>query len=182
MKTTPSSILSGLVNDVATPYLILEMEFASGTIRLTNLGFNVTVGGLLYLADGGLTELSPPQLSSVLDREVYRIKLVDFANEYKSTFENNALGTPVTVSLGLEGNYTDLDIVYKGRIDATSIETNPEEGTKEAIIECSSPFGALDRTTDRRTDRKTQKQIDSTDTCFDNIYANADEIALRWGK
>ena len=182
MKNTPASIITGLTSDVADPYLLLDMEFTGDTIRLTTLPYNVTVNGNTYVSDGGLTQLAPPQLSSVLDREVYRIKLVDFDNSYKSKFESGAFGTPVTVRLGLEGNTTDLDTLYKGRIDATYIETNPAEGTKEAIIECSSPFGALDRTTDRRTDKSTQQQISSSDTCFNNIYNSAEEIEIKWGK
>jgi len=182
MKNTPASIVSGLVNDLAEPYLILDLEFSSGTVRLTNLPYNVSVGGNTYVSDGGLTQFSPPQLTSSIDRETYRIKLTDYQNFYKDEFETNAVGTPVTVKLGIVGNTTDFDILYKGRIDATFIETNPAEGSKNAILECSSPFGALDRTADRRTDKNTQRLIDSTDSCFDRIYNNENTIQLRWGK
>jgi len=182
MKNTPASITSALGQDVLRPYLILDMEFTTGTVRLTNLAYDITVDSNVYLSDGGLTEFSPPQLTSVLDREVYRIKLVDHGNTYKNYFESGVLGTPVTVRLGIEGNLTDFDILYKGRIDATFIETESSEYTKHAIIECSSPFGALDRTTDRRTEKNTQRQINSSDSAFDRIYNSADEITLKWGK
>ena len=182
MKNTPVSIVTGLVEDVAKPYLILEMGFTSGTIRLTNLAYNITVDGEEYLSDGGLTEFSPPQLSTVLDREVYKIKLLDHGNFYKGLFESGVTGTPVTVKLGIQGNYEDLDFIYKGVIDATYIEVNASEGIKEAIIECSSPFGTLDRTTDRRTDKNTQRNLDPTDSCFDKIYNKVESTELRWGK
>ena len=182
MKNTPSSITTALVQDLAQPYLILDMEFTSGTIRLTNLAYDIQVGGNTYVADGGLTELEPPKLTSILDREVYRIKLVDFNNEFKGYFDNQALGTPVTVRLGIEGNTTDLDTVYKGRIDGVSIETNPAEGTKDATIECASPFAALDRTNNRMTDKNYQKNISATDTSMDEVYAAAKETEVKWGK
>jgi len=182
MKNTPASIKTALVADLAIPYLILQMEFAGGTVRLTNLPYDIVVGGNSYLADGGLTQLEPPKLTSVLDREVYKIKLVDFDDTYKGLFDNNALGTLVTVSLGIEGNLTDLDTLYKGRIDGMTIETNPAEGTKDAIIECASPFAALDRTNDRQTDSNTQRNIDSTDTSMDLVYAAAKTVEIKWGK
>ena len=182
MKNTPNSIKTALVADLSIPYLILQMEFASGTVRLTNLPYNISVGGNTYLADGGLTQMEPPKLTSILDREVYKIKLVDFDDTYKTYFDQGALGTVVTVSLGIEGNTTDLDILYKGRIDGMSIETNPEEGTKSATIECASPFAALERTNDRQTDKDTQRNIDSTDSCFDRVYSAAKKVELKWGK
>jgi len=182
MKSTPTSILTGLAADVAEPYLILDMEFAAFHVRLTNLPFDVSVGGNTYVSDGGLTKFSPPQLTNVADKETYRIELVDFNNEFKSYFDNSAIGTDVTVRLGITGNYTDLDTVYKGRIDATQITMSPSDGTKDAIIECSSPFGALDRTNERLSDDQTQKGINATDTCFENIYKNIESIQVRWGK
>lgn len=182
MKNTPASITTALVNDLAQPYLILDMEFTGGTVRLTNLPYDIQVGGNTYVADGGLTDLEPPQLTSILDREVYRIKLVDFNNEYKSHFDNNALGTPATVRLGILGNTTDFDTVYKGRIDGVSIETNPAEGTKSATIECSSPFAALDRTNSRMTDKNHQRNINPDDSSMDYVYAAAKEVEIKWGK
>jgi hypothetical protein len=182
MKNTPASIMTAITSDVCDPFLLLDMEFASGTIRLTNLPYNVVVGPDTYISDGGLVEFSPPQLTSNVNRETYRIKITDYQNTYKDEFEANAVGTPVTVRLGVNDDTANLDIVYKGRIDATRIETNPSEGSKDAIIDCSSPFGALDRTTDRRTDKDTQRQIDATDTCFDRILFEVSNIELRWGK
>lgn len=182
MKNTPSSITTALVSGLAEPFLILDMEFTSGTVRLTNLPYDIQVGGNTYIADGGLTELDPPQLTSVLDREVYRIKLVDFNDEYKSHFDAGALGTPVTVRLGIQGNTTDLDTVYKGRIDGVSIETNPAEGKKDAIIECASPFAALDRTNNRMTDKNYQRNRDASDSSMDSVYSAAKEVEIKWGK
>jgi hypothetical protein len=182
MKNTPTSITTALVSDLAQPYLILDMEFTSGTVRLTNLPYDIVVGGNTYIADGGLTELEPPQLTSILDREVYRIKLVDFNNIYKAHFDNSALGTPATVRLGITGNTTEFDVVYKGRIDGVSIQTNPKEGTKDAIIECSSPFAALDRTNSRMTDKNHQRNINPNDSSMDYVYSAAKEVELKWGK
>lgn len=182
MKNTPSSITTALIQGLAEPFLILEMEFTSGTVRLTNLPYNIQIGGETYLADGGLTNLDPPQLTSILDREVYRIRLVDFSNEYKTFFDNGALGTPVVVKLGIAGNTSDLDIVYKGRIDGVSIETNPSEGQKIATIECSSPFAALERTNNRMTDSTYQRSINSQDSSMDLVYAASKEVEVKWGK
>ena len=182
MKNTPSSIITALSSSVLEPYLILDMEFSDGTVSLTNLPYDVVVDSVTYTSDGGLTELAPPQLTNVADREIYKIRLIDFNDEYKTYFDGNVIGTDVTVKLGITGNTTDLDVLYKGRIDSVSIQTDVSEGTKEAVIECSSPFGALDRTNERLSDHQTQTGIDSSDTCFKNIYKNTDSIQIRWGK
>jgi hypothetical protein len=182
MKSTPVSITSVLEGYVSTPYLIVDLMFTGNPVYLTNTAYDITVNGNDYVSDGGLSKLAPPQLTNIADREVYRIELIDFSNEYKAFFDSGAIGTDVTVRLGIEDNYTDLDIIYKGRINALQITTRPEEGAKVATVECSSPFGALDRTSERLTNDQTQKLISSTDFSFSNIYQNNQQVALGWGK
>jgi len=183
MKNTPAAITTALVSAISEPYLILDMEFSSNNIvRLTSLPYDVSVGGNTYISDGGLTQFEPPKLTSVLDKETYRIKLTDHSNIYKGYFDSNALGTPVTVRLGIEGNTTDFDIIYKGRIDGVSIEVDPSESIKIAVIECGSPFAALERTNERRTDHNTQTLIDQYDISMSEVYANSTEIEVKWGK
>lgn len=182
MKSTPTALFNAIQQTVTTPYLLVEIDFGGAdTIRATTLPYDLEVDSETYYSDGGLVELSPPQLSNVMDREVYRLKIADLNADYRELFEAHAYGTPITVKLGIEGQ-SQHDVLYKGIIDATFLEINNFEGTMVASIEASSPFGALDRNQDRRTDRKTQRNIDENDSSMDNVYVNADEIALGWGR
>lgn len=183
MKNTPASILTGLLDPTAEPFLLLKIEPVNdANITLTNLGHDITYNLESYLSDGGLTKLSPPQLTNVADREIYKIELIDFDFSYQTLFNNGLVGAYVTVWLGVNADVSALDIVYKGRVSGLSITSNSEEGTRNAIIECGSPFAALDRTNSRLTDSFYQKAIDPTDTCFNNIFKNTDQIQIRWGK
>ena len=194
MKNTPQSFLTKLTETVLNPVLLIDMELAGQNIRLTT--FSTTLPILdtessityNYVSDGGLLTFSPPELSHIFDREVYKIKLADLSNEYRTLFEANPFGGNITIYMGLvdgsalPGSYDDLDKLYEGIVDATFVEVDYNSGSIEATIEASTPFGSLDKTKDRQTDKQTQRNIDSTDSCFDSIYTNSEEIALRWGK
>ena len=189
MKNTPQSFLNVLGQGVLNPFLLFDMTIANQTIRLTSYSSDITIDSNTYVSDGGLLTFSPPELSHIFDREVYKIKLSDLSNEYRTLFEANPFGGNIQIHLGLidqnntfPSSYSDLDKLYEGIVDATFVEVNYDSGTIDATIEASTPFGSLDKTKDRQTDKQTQRNINSSDSCFDSIYTNSDEISIRWGK
>ena len=144
----------------------------------------MAIGGQTYVSDGGLSDYSPPQVTSVVDREVYRIILIDHANSFKNLWDatGHQTGTRVRVRLGVEGNLTAFDTVYQGRIDGVQYEINFGEDRKRCTVECSSPFADLELVELRMTTKDHQIPISSTDTCFDEVAIDKTDVTLQWGK
>ena len=186
MKNLPSSITTAIAGEHFTTFVLVDMEFPAaqgGTIRLTSLPYDVTVGGNTYTSDGGLEEYSPPGISTVVDREVYRIRIVDNQNVFYQRWNSGiVVGTPVTVRLGVNDNTTDLDIIYKGRIDGVEQDIDFGDNQKTSIIECSGPFADLSLVNIRMTTEDFQKAIDSTDECFDQVGVKVDSAERLWGR
>lgn len=191
MKNTPARITNIFESgDDFDTFVLVDLGFTP-PIRLTSLPHNVTVAGELYLSDGGLTDYSPPQLTTVLDREVYRITLLDHSDEFRALFDAGAIGIPITVRLGIDAatdpfDGTGLDIVYRGRIDGAQINADFQGEQKAIVIEGSSPFADLDLVNDRQTSREEQRNIATaaglTDTSMDEVYSASKEVTIGWGK
>ena len=159
-------------------------KWAKVTTQLTSLPHDVVVSGQTYASDGGLTDYSPPQITSVVDREVYRITLLDHANFFKSLWDatGHQTGTRVRVRFGIPGNLSDFDTIYQGRIDGVQYDINFGEQLKRCTIECSSPFADLELVNLRMTTKDHQNPISNGDTCFDEVATDNTDISLRWGK
>jgi len=140
-----------------------------------------------YIADGGLFEFEPPNFSSVLDREAYKVVITDISDQFAAHFKSGVIGSPIKVRAGIIDPSTDQpltateDIIslYSGFIDGPSIENNWD--TKLALIEGTSPMADLDQINVRMVSKDGMDQLDSLDTSFDSLYEDS-EINLKWGK
>ena len=187
MKNLPTTISNALASGSFTTFVLVDLNFSSNPLHLTSLPYGVTVGGTAYTSDGGLEEYSPPSISTVVDREAYRIRIVDNTNALKTRWDTSAgagqiIGTPVTVRLGVNDNTTDLDIIYQGRIDGVEQDIDFGDNQKTSIIECSSPFADLSLVSTRLTTPEFQHAINSADTCFNDVGVKIDAAERRWGK
>ena len=165
------------------------------------------VGYPAYSRNNGLSEYSPPQLTTVLDREVYRLQFTDLSDKFlQDVTIRNSIGGELTVRMGVNPVYSDLDIettyngvtqpkffndldiLYKGRIDGLSVTTDFGSGSKELVMEGSSPFADLDLTIDRETSKRSQdnEKLSPTDTlidtCYNELYDSVKGVEVRWGK
>jgi hypothetical protein len=198
MKTYSPNIKQLLELDNLSPYFLVTLELSTGTIYHTNTPMDVNIIGLgSFSSDNSLLAIEAPRLSSVVDRETYKITYSDNNFAFKALFESGIVGTPVTVYIGfynssevvinnvLPGNplnnIEDLVIAYKGFIDSHG-HTTDVESEVTAVIECSSPMASLDLTKPFYTSRDSMRQINPTDTSFDDVYSGSKAINLLWGK
>ena len=187
MKNLPTTISNALESNSFTTFVLVDINFSSNPLHLTSLPYGVTVGSTNYISDGGLEEYSPPSVSTVVDRETYRIRIVDNSNALKNRWDTAAgtgriIGTPVTVRLGVNDDTSALDIIYQGRIDGVEQDIDFGDNQKTSIIECSSPFADLSLVSTRLTTQEFQQAIQSTDTCFNDVGVKIDAAERRWGK
>ena len=161
-----------------------------GNEHHTTLYSEVTIGGITYLPTGRISALDPPQMTSTVDREVYKISLINHDMSMGLKFDNGMVGTPVTVIVGFVDPVTNLPetnagntfIVYSGEIDSTSCRIDSSNGESTSSISCTSPMNSLDLTRGFYSSRESIRAINGNDSCFDQIYEGAGQVFLYWGK
>jgi hypothetical protein len=185
MRTFSSAIQTILNSDNINFIYLIELQFTT-TYRLTSFNADIVYDGNTYQANSGLYEFDTPKMSSVVDREAYRIVIADLADEMAAEFEVNVVGKPVEVKVALldtDGypllGTDDVLSVYKGTVDNPKISNDYEE--KLAILECTSPMSDLDTVNSFYTSKDGMDQVSNSDTSFDEIFDNK-EVSLKWGK
>lgn len=185
MRTFSSAVQTVLGSDIINFAFLIKLGFNS-SYYLTSNSYDVTYGGDTYLANGGLYEFDSPKLSTVLDRESYKIVVSELLGEMMPEFALNVVGKPVEVRVALfdaSGQLlldpADVLLVYKGVVDKPTIKNDGD--LKLAIIEGTSPMSDLDMVRPFITSKDGMDQRSATDTSFDEVYDNT-EITLKWGK
>ena len=150
-----------------------------------------TSDGVVYLADGRLASVEPPQLSTVVDRALYKVQLVDPGMEFGPMVEANLVGKSMTVRAGFLDmktgqpllNIEDTILIYGGTVDSAgyTVETG-EQGQSILAINGSSPMGDLDSKRVFYTSRDYIRGRNPTDSCFDQVYTGSGSVNLKWGK
>jgi len=166
-------------------FYLIDLHF-NNSYYLTSYSNDINYGGNVYNAESALFEIDSPKFSTVVDREAYKIILIDFNNELGAEFKANVVGKSVRVRIGLVDsnnnpmlNSQDIVDVYKGFVDSPQIIIDWE--TKLATIEGTSAMSDLDRVNTFITSKAGMDNVSSTDTSFDNIFSDS-EVELKWGK
>jgi hypothetical protein len=160
--------------------------------RTTNYFAPITLSnGEVYNNDGRLYEVDPPQLSTTVDRELYKISFADPDFYFGTLIDQGIVGAPVTVRIGFVDPLTkqpltavsDTVVSYKGRVDngAYSIKTE-DVGEALFVLTCASPMANLDAIRSLSTTKDALKTISPSDTSFDQIYEGSGQVELKWGK
>jgi hypothetical protein len=186
MRTFSSTVQSLINQDTVDFFFLIDLEFST-TYRLSSLPYNVTFNGNTYEANGAILEVDSPRFSSVVDRESYRVVVVeDENNTFKTEIENNVVGKNITARVGFLDsngdpvlNVDDTLLVYKGYVDSPAISNNFDN--KIVTFEGTSPMADLDMVISFIGSKNGIKQKDSNDESFSNVYGES-IIKLKWGK
>jgi hypothetical protein len=160
--------------------------------KTTNYFSNITLSdGSTYENDGRLMQVDPPQLSTSVDRELYKITFADPDFSFGPLVDTGIVGSPVSVRIGFVNqetklpytNIQDTVLVYKGKVDngAYSISTQ-DTGEATFVLTCASPLADLDSVRALYTSRDALRSVSPNDTSFDQIYEGAGQVELKWGK
>ena len=181
------------------------MKVGDASLHFTTLPYDVTIGGVHYVADVGIVKVDAPPSTSAVDKATFKMQFADptfifrpYAGEATSngactirTFFLNTTGHSITSSSGLAfGNGSPiLDVldsvcIYKGRLDTVSYDITVENGIIFEV-ECASPMAALDASNALYTTRASLRQRIKDgydDTSFNNIKLSGTTVSLKWGK
>lgn len=179
-------------------FLLLELGINTGagaTTLLTDYPLGITANGKTYTYDGGLATIEPPKISTTVDREVYKISLLDNdgqlfnKNATDTNRLDNVIGASIITYMGLfdydsndvrTPNTSNLLTVYEGAIDGIQVVNDFEE--KVVVIEGSSPMADLSMIQIRMTNKDYQSQLSAADTAFDYVLEDVEDVKLKWGK
>lgn len=201
---TSSAVVASLINSGSIKYFVLvEMAgllYTTYAANLTMKNGGASVGP--YLADNGLQGIDPPRMSSVIDREAYKVSLTDPTFALKTTI-SNALGKKLAVHFGFinstSASLTGSDGVavppgfpfldmrdtissYGGFINGAEYNIDPSEGTAVLTVTGSSPLADLDAVRTAVTSQAWVQSVRPGDTSFDEAHANSKSVVLNWGK
>lgn len=186
---TYKCILQG--NSTLDPSLDSTRWTLSG-YRSTSFYSNVTLSnGEVFVSDGAIISVSPPQLTSSVDRELFRVALAD-----PNLLLGNLIGSTGLATKLLEVRFCFLDVnsqpltdlqdtllAYKGVVDSTGYTYSTENiGEIVLNISGSSPMADLDTTRNFYTSKEFVKTININDTTYDQIYEGSGVVRLKWGK
>lgn len=210
MRALSSVVINRLEANSMDIFYIVQVSSAADTFNHTTArmditipDFNVVGTPVTFLKDNGLLKIEPPRLTSVVDREAYKILYSDPLFAFRSKFETGLTGASVIVYFGFfnttnttivdsEGNSVlpgfpilskkDLFLSYSGFVDTQGYTVNDQDGTVTAVIECASPMASLGLIKSIRTSMDSLRQYDALDTAFDQVYAGAKSVNYVWGK
>jgi hypothetical protein len=185
MRTFSSTVENILLSGNIDFFFLIKLSFNSN-YYITSYSNDIVYNGNTYSANGGLFEVDSPKFSSVIDREAYRVLVLDNLNAMKTEIEANVVGKPIEVKLGFvdsNGNPittpSDVLSIYKGYVDNPVISNDWEQ--KVITFEGTSALADLDMINSYITSRDGMDQKSLTDTSFDQIYENS-AIEVKWGK
>ncbi len=168
------------------------VDIGNGLYRTTSYYVDVVLSdNRIFAADGHLAAVDPPQLTSTVDREIFKIAIADANFSHGELIEDDLVGKPAEVRLVLidpvtgqpELNIVNTILVYEGQIEgaAYTIET-ATIGTVGLSISCSSPMADLDLRKPVFLSKDYMRGIDPSDSTCDQIYEGSGQIKLKWGK
>ena len=159
------------------------------TLLLTSYVTNLTLADGIYTTTDLISNVDSPKMTSSVDRDLYKITLVDSHRLLLGEFETGLNGAPVSVRLGFVDYYTNLPelsemfTTYKGIVESYEyvVDTN-EVGSITATITCSNPMASLDDSNPYYTSKMAISQIDPNNPSFDQIHEGSGAVMLKWGK
>lgn len=187
-----------LRQDFVDVFILAKIEpAAETTIRYTTLPYDVTYKGQLYSSSNLLQGIDAPKLSTVLDKDSYKIVFADPDFTLRSSLEYGMYNSELTVIGGFVNTLSstiggaepgqplledaDTFMAYKGNVDMYAYKVDTS-GDTFVTLEGASPMGALGLTKSLLTSKEWMRARHTTDTSFDQIYIGSKQETIKWGK
>lgn len=158
-------------------------------MRLTTFPSNLTLADGIYTSSDLILSLDEPQMTSTVDRDLYKMTFSDSERVLMRVFEGGINGADITALAGFVDYYSEepeldhLFIIYKGIVESYSYEVDTAgQGGATATISCSNLMASLDDSNPYYTSKQYIRSISPGDTSFDQIYEGSGSVVLRWGK
>lgn len=184
-----SPIVQQILNEPAISAFF--MVRTAGGMRKTTYPADLEFNGETYINDGAIIGLELPKMTSVVDRQRFKLTFADTYLDFAAIAENSLIGQTVEVWMSFVDlstnkpilNPVDVILIYKGAVDAPAHQLNTGDGsTMQFALDCASPMADLDRT---RTYFASQDYADKNypgDNSYEQIFQGSGPVSLRWGK
>lgn len=187
MRTYTTAVQSALSLDYVIMAALVTMQFDSGTLRVTNCPYTLTVSAQTYVGLGALGEITGINETSDLSAEQVKLSLSG-ANSaiIAAALTENPQNRPITIQAAIfTGSYTliaDPTTIWDGTMD--NFEINDYGGQNAQVILNAVHFLAdRDRPRLGRFNDADHRAIasHSGDLGFEYVETMTD-ITLRWGR
>jgi len=147
--------------------------------------------GHVFPATGDLVSADPPQQSTTVDREQYKITIADPEFILGDLAEANLVGKRLQCRIGFidpaTGDpFTDVEdtfLVYAGSVDGGSYKIEIEEfGESLFQVTGVSPILSLEMKKGISLSRDAVRQRNPADSCCDKIHEGSGSSVLKWGR
>ena len=194
MITFSANIQSVMASGNGEAFYLLAIREGDGTLlRATTTHFeDILMGnGINYEADDYLQSVDAPHISSNVDREQFKIALVDPSFMNGSDAEKGFIGKRLELIEGFINPVTgkpftdmvDTFTLYKGQIDSSGFKiTTIDIGESIFAISGASPMAALEMARNGLLTKEETRARNPNDSSMDLIYEGSGTIALKWGK
>jgi hypothetical protein len=185
MKSFSNNLLNALDQESIRFYILVEL-LLNQTYRYTDAPSNLIFNGNVYTAQDRLYSYDPPKSTVYLDKETYRVTLIDHDNQFQAEARTGITGKQMNIyaavrdfnnNLMLDPN--DILTVYKGFVNGVSFSN--DRADKLVFIEGASPVAKLDAVVPIITSQDSMRQYSATDTSFNQVYRGS-TAELKWGK
>lgn len=175
--------------------------------RYTTLGSTITLADRIndryaeFLPNMPIVAVDPPQSSSTVDKNTFKITLADPGYAFRPLLEAGGVNTPMWLRAGLIRNETygryvfipenqlrapysgehGMFYIYKGAVDRY-FYTLTEDNDIILTFEGASPAAALEMKRELSTSRNWMRRNYPSDASFDNVYRGSHQEMLQWGK
>jgi len=174
--------------------LMVDIKDKDGVPIMTSTTYynNITLdNGDVYESNERLVSADPPQLSTTVDREQYKVTFADPDFLDGAEAENGMVGKRMTVLVGFINPETgtpftadeDIFIVYRGRVDGAAYKIALQE-LGEALLQVTgvSPILSLEARRGIYLSKDAIRRRNPQDSCCDQLYEGSAAIVLKWGK
>lgn len=177
------AMLAELANPSITPVLFVELEFGSGTVRLSTAGHTVAWNGSDWIGVGLLGIVDPIKESTALEAHGLRLGLSGLDPAVLSiALQESYQGRAARVWLALINEagaiVADPLLIVQGRMDTMEVSTGT---TATVIIAVESDLTMWARPVSNRFTDPDQQRLHPGDKFFEHVV-EASERTIQWGK
>jgi len=158
-------------------------------ILLTDFYRDLNIADGYYVSSNLLAGVTPPKMSSSVDRSLYEVVLTDSNNTLLGLYETGLVGALLRVQVGFVDPVSELPevdelfTIYEGVVQG--FDSNFDTAVTGEVVSKltgSNPLAALDASSSFYTSREMLREVNATDSAFDQIYEGSKSLNLLWGK
>jgi hypothetical protein len=195
MRVIPAELQPILASGNHTMFYLLKIRKKLGIANFycgTTHASNIVYGGDTYYSDGRILSTDSISLSSVVDRDTFKVALADpsltMVSELDSTEHGSLTGADAYLNAGyLDSNsqpiLTAVLPIYIGTVEAWGLTADTtNKGSITIGITFSSPMNNLDQKRFIELSKQAVRARNPADSCCDQLYEGSSAMTLRWGK